>query len=131
MPQIGKPKTFVLKLLIEPKHQYSGTVDPNTINTNTLIAVTLKLNTLNLDKHRQPKDLNPQPGCCFQQASSAVRHPSQVGPHGRLGDSLLEGAGDLVRVPKGLFKGIYRLPQRDLCGLGFRVYRFEGFELLR
>ena len=36
--------------------------------------------------------------------------------------TLLEGAGDLVRVPKGLLKGIYRLPQRDLWGLGFRVY---------
>ena len=39
--------------------------------------------------------------------------------------AVLEGAGDLVRVPKGLFKGIYRLPQRDLWGLGFRVY-LEG-----
>ena len=35
---------------------------------------------------------------------------------------LLEGAGDLVRVPKGLLKGIYRLPQSDLWGLGLRVY---------
>ena len=25
--------------------------------------------------------------------------------------NLLEGAGDLVRVPKGLLKGIYRLPK--------------------
>ena len=38
---------------------------------------------------------------------------------------LLEGAGDLVRVPERLLKGIYRLPQRDLWGLGFRVY-LEG-----
>ena len=39
-----------------------------------------------------------------------------------IGRGVLEGAGDLVRVPKGLLKGIYRLPQRDLWGLGFRVY---------
>ena len=32
----------------------------------------------------------------------------------RVRESLLGGAGDLVRVPKGLLKGIYRLPQRDL-----------------
>ena len=29
---------------------------------------------------------------------------------------------DLVRVPEGLLKGIYRFPQRDLWGFGFRVY---------
>ena len=44
-------------------------------------------------------------------------HGSEFG----LGLWLLEGAGDLVRVPKELLKGIYRLPQRDLWGLGFRV----------
>ena len=48
-------------------------------------------------------------------------HGSEFG----LGLWLLEGAGDLVRVPKELLKGIYRLPQRDLWGLGFRVY-FKG-----
>ena len=44
------------------------------------------------------------------------------GLFGGLSFTLFEGAGDLVRVPKGLLKGIYRLPRRDLWGLGFRVY---------
>ena len=34
-------------------------------------------------------------------------------------DPLLEWAGDLVRVPKGLLKGIYRVPYRG--SIGFRV----------
>ena len=38
-----------------------------------------------------------------------------------IGEFILEGAEAFVRVPKGLLKGIYRLPQRDLWGLGFRV----------
>ena len=40
-----------------------------------------------------------------------TRHPQEPT---RSQQPLLEGAGDLVRVPKGLLKGIYRLPQRDL-----------------
>ena len=86
-----------------------------------------------------PKHLNPKPCKPYTldvssgltdleqspslQSTSVVLHTSLSGPRRFRVQGLLEGAGGLVRVPKGLLKGIYRVPEkRDLWGLGFRVY---------